>query len=76
MLLTLQNLNLKQILIKMDKNYIFISKGDVAQMIEYGVALTQGTGIDWYFASPLILFYFIFLNYNILKRSWVDKKNY
>ena len=30
----------------MDKNYIFISKGDVAQMIEYGVALTQGTGID------------------------------
>ena len=30
----------------MDKHYIFISKGDVAQMIEYGVALTQRTRID------------------------------
>ena len=30
----------------MDKHYIFISNGDVAQMIEYGVALTQRTRID------------------------------
>ena len=30
----------------MNKNYIFISKGDVAQMIEYEVALTQGMRID------------------------------
>ena len=43
----------------MDKHYIFISKGDVAQTIEYGVALTQRMRIDWYFATPLIFKYII-----------------
>ena len=30
----------------MDKNYIFISKGDVAQMVEHMVKLTRETRID------------------------------
>ena len=30
----------------MDKKYICISKGDVAQMVEHVVQLTQGTRID------------------------------
>ena len=40
----------------MDKKYIFISKGDEAQMVEHVMKLTQG--MMTYLALPLILFYF------------------
>ena len=52
--LTVTKFNSKQVLIKMDKDCIFILKGDVAQMVECVTTVYTRTE-DQYLASPLIL---------------------
>ena len=56
--LTVTKFNSKQVLIKMDKDCIFILEGDVAQMVEH-VTTAYRRNEDRYLASPLILLIFL-----------------
>ena len=56
--LTVTKFNSKQVLIKMDKDCIFILEGDVAQMVER-VTTAYTRNEDRYLASPLILLIFL-----------------